>query len=128
MSADGDRPGTLATTRRTFLALLAAAVMPLPQVEPLQRRGPSQRLVGLAGLFRRFVDEATQQALAAGFTQQPARALSAWDPLTPGAWLRERGASPAAAELITLGYGTDFGSAASFLLHGLNSRGAAISY
>jgi monoamine oxidase len=87
-----------------------------------------ERALGLAGLFRRFVDAATQQALASGFPQQPVRALSAWDPLTPGAWLQARGASPAAAELITLGYGTDFGSAASFLLHGLNSRGSSISY
>jgi monoamine oxidase len=30
--------------------------------------------------------------------------------------------------LITLGFGTEFGSAASFLLHGLNSRGGTISY
>jgi len=98
-----------------------AAVWPLDLTE-------SERALGLAGLFRTFVDAATQQALAAGFAQQPVHALGAWDPLTPGAWLRGRGASPAAAELITLGYGTDFGSAASFLLHGLNSRGSSISY
>jgi monoamine oxidase len=39
-----------------------------------------------------------------------------------------KGASPAAADLITLGFGTDFGSAASFLLHGLNSAGSSRSY
>lgn len=87
-----------------------------------------ERQLGLAGLFRKYVDQATQEALAGGFWEQPVRALSTWDAFTPGAWLRSRGASPAAAALITLGFGTDFGSAASFLLHGLNSRGAAISY
>ena len=43
------------TTRREFLALMAAAAMPrLPQPERLQRRGPAQRVLvlgaGLAGL------------------------------------------------------------------------------
>jgi monoamine oxidase len=87
-----------------------------------------ERDLGLAGLFRTYVEAATQEALAAGFWQQPVRALSAWDALTPGAWLRSRGASPAATELMTLGFGVEFGSAASFLLHGLNSRGASGSY
>src|SRR5471032_2750408 len=86
-----------------------------------------ERTLGLAGLFRKFVDEAEEQALAAGYARQPVRALSAWDPYTARAWLRSRGASPAAAELITLGYGTEL-SAAAFLIHGLNSRGSAISY
>src|SRR5471032_999032 len=66
-----------------------------------------ERTLGLAGLFRKFVDEAEEQALAAGYARQPVRALSAWDPYTARAWLRSRGASPAAAELITLGYGTE---------------------
>jgi monoamine oxidase len=96
-------------------------------VWPLDLTADEQKL-GLAGLYRKYVDEATQQALAAGFPQQPINALSAWDRYTPGAWLRSRGASAGAAELITLGFGTEFGSAASFLLHGLNSRGSAISY
>jgi len=87
-----------------------------------------ERALGRTGLFRKYLDEATQQARAAGFPQQTVRALSALDPYTPGAWLRSRGASAGAADLITLGFGTDFGSAASFLLHGLNSQGAAISY
>lgn len=82
-----------------------------------------ERQLGLAGLFRKYVDEATREALAAGFWEQPVRALSAWDAFTPGAWLRSHGASPGATELITLGFGPEFGSAASFLLHGLNSRG-----
>jgi monoamine oxidase len=86
-----------------------------------------ERKLGRSGLFRKYLDEATQQARAAGFPQQTVRALSAFDPYTPGAWLRSRGASAGAADLITLGFGTDFGSAASFLLHGLNA-GGAISY
>ena len=98
-----------------------AAVWPLALTE-------EERKLGLAGLFRRYVDEASQQARDAGFAQQPVRAMSAWDALKPGEWLRSKGASPAAAELVTLGFGTEFGSAASFLLHGLNSRGSAISY
>src|SRR5437868_803167 len=121
-------------SRREFLELMAAAVM-MPaagQVERFERRAPSQRVVvlgaGLNALFKKYVDPATEEALAAGFPRQTVRALAAWDPLTPGAWLRSKGASPAAAELIALGYGTDFGSAASFLLHGLNSRGSTRSY
>jgi len=50
--------------------------------------------------------------------------LEPFDAQTPGAWLRSRGASPAAVELLTLGFGAEFGSAASYLLHGLNSRGS----
>src|SRR5262245_5916173 len=88
----------------------------------------AERQLGLAGLFRTYIDAANQEALAAGFWQQPVRALSTWDGLAPGAWLRSRGASAAATELMTLGFGVDFGSAASFLLHGLNSRGGTISY
>ena len=87
-----------------------------------------ERQLGYAGLFRKYVDEAVQQALAAGFAEQPVRALSAWDAYTPGAWLRSKGASPGASELLALGFGTEFGSAASFLLHSLNSRGSTISY
>jgi len=87
-----------------------------------------EKKLGRAGLFRKYVDEASQQARAAGFDQHPAQAMRAWDNLRPGAWLRSLGASPAAAELLTLGFGTDFGSAASFLLHGLNSQGGGISF
>src|SRR5436190_11201161 len=87
-----------------------------------------ERKLGLTGLFRKYIEDATQQALKAGFPQRAIVILRAWDSQTPGPWLRSLGASAAAAELMTLGFGTDFGSAASFLLHGLNSRGAAISY
>ena len=87
-----------------------------------------ERKLGLGGLFRKYIEEAIQQALAAGYDQRPIQALSTWDGQTPGAWLRSRGASAGATELMTLGFGTDFGSAASFLLHGLNSRGGTFSY
>jgi monoamine oxidase len=87
-----------------------------------------ERTLGLAGLNRKYLDEARQQAMAAGYAEQPVRALRAWDAYTPGAWLRSRGASPGAVELLTLGFGVEFGSAASFLLHSLNSRGSAVSY
>src|SRR5437899_12872606 len=54
MSEDAGPFETRVTTRRTFLTLMAAAVMPRPQVERLQRRGPAQRVIvvgaGLAGL------------------------------------------------------------------------------
>jgi monoamine oxidase len=98
-----------------------AAVWPFDLTE-------DERKLGLAGLFRKYIDEASQQARDAGYAQQPIRAMAAWDSFKPGAWLRARGASPGAAELVTLGFGTEFGSAASFLLHGLNSRGSSISY
>jgi monoamine oxidase len=87
-----------------------------------------ERALGRAGLFRKYVEAASTEAQAAGFPQQTVRALAPWDPHTPGAWLRSKGASAGAAEMMTLGFGVDFGSAASFLLHGLNSQGAAISY
>jgi len=50
-------------------------------------------------------------------------ALRAFDRDTPGAYLMARGASRGAAELLTSGFGMDFGSMASFLQHGLNRRG-----
>lgn len=87
-----------------------------------------ERTAGLSGLFRKYVDGAYQEALAAGYATDPVRAMAAWDPLKPGEWLRGRGASPAAAELMTLGFGADFGSAASYLLHNFNSRGGSFSY
>jgi monoamine oxidase len=87
-----------------------------------------ERKLGFGGLFAKYVGAAQQEAMAAGYAQQPVRAMSAWDPFTPGAWLKAKGASPAAAELVTLGFGTEFGSAASFLLHGLNSRGSTRSF
>jgi monoamine oxidase len=87
-----------------------------------------ERGLGLAGLSRKYIEAAGQQAAPAGFSQKTLEALAAWDSYTPGAWLRSRGASPGAIDLITLGFGAEFGSAASFLLHGLNSRGAPTNY
>ena len=69
-----------------------------------------------------------QEALAAGFAQRPVRAMNASDAQTPGAWLRGKGASAGAAELLSLGFGTEFGSAASFLLHRLNTLGSTGSF
>jgi monoamine oxidase len=120
-------PNTVPGSRALYFVRGQRIVPADAPVWPFDLTG-EERELGLAGLFRKYVDTANQEALTADFWQQPVRALSAWDGMTPGAWLRSRGASPAAIELITLGFGADFGSAASFLLHGLNSRGAAISY
>jgi len=86
-----------------------------------------ERRLGRLGLFRKYVEDAVAQ-VRAGFPQQTVRALEELDRQTPGAWLRSRGASPAAADLMTLGFGTDFGSAASFVLHSVNSRGSIQTY
>ena len=86
-----------------------------------------ERQLGQTGLFRKYIDQANERAQAGGFPDRTAQSLAYWDRYTPGAWLRAEGASQAAAELVSLGFGTDFGSAASFLLHGLNSRGAGPS-
>jgi len=81
-----------------------------------------ERRLGYAGLQQKYIEAAVQQAMAAGFSQQPVRVMTRWDARTPGAWLRSEGASPGAAELLALGFGAEFGSAASFLLHLLNSQ------
>src|SRR5262249_52424353 len=60
-----------------------------------------ERKLGLAGLFRKYLDEDIAR-VRADFPQQTVRALAELDRQTPGAWLRSRGASPAAADLITL--------------------------
>lgn len=86
-----------------------------------------ERALGLPGLFGKFVDPDIARART-DFPEHTVRALQELDRQTPGAWLRSRGASPAAAELIALGFGTDFGSAASFVLHSVNSRGSAQNY
>ena len=87
-----------------------------------------ERKLGLTGLFRKYIEEAVQQAATAGFADHPVSAMTPWDRDRPGAWLRSLGASAAAVDLMTLGFGADFGSAASFLLHRLNSRGSSASY
>jgi monoamine oxidase len=86
-----------------------------------------ERTLGLSGLVRKYLDEEIARARAE-FPQHIVRALGGLDRQTPGAWLRSRGASPAAADLITLGFGAEFGSAASFVLHSVNSRGATQNY
>src|SRR5262249_18307724 len=87
----------------------------------------AERTLGLQGLFRKYVDDDVAR-VQAEFPQRTVRAPAELDRHTPGAWLRARGASPAAADLITLGFGADFGSAASFVLHSVNSRGSSQNY
>jgi hypothetical protein len=86
-----------------------------------------ERKLGYAGLFRKYVDPDVARARA-GIPERIVAALGDLDRYTPGAWLRARGASAAAADVITLGFGTDFGSAASFVLHGVNTQGSAENY
>jgi monoamine oxidase len=118
-SIPGTRPFYFVRGQRVLPAD-AAAVWPYDLTD-------GERALGRAGLFKKYVEAASAEAQA-GFPQQTARALAPWDPYTPGAWLQSKGASAGAAQLMTLGFGADFGSAASFLLHGLNSQGAAVSY
>jgi monoamine oxidase len=81
-----------------------------------------------AGLRRKHIDAAVAEAQAAGGTANVVKAMSRWDKLTPGAWLRSDGASPEAVNLLTVGFGADFGSAASYLLHIVNSTGGTGSF
>ena len=78
-----------------------------------------------AGVRKKHIDAAVAAAQAAGGTADVVKAMSRWDKQTPGAWLRSEGASPEAAHLLTVGFGADFGSAASYLLHIVNSTGGA---
>jgi monoamine oxidase len=55
----------------------AAAVWPFDLTD-------EERRLGRSGLFSRYVDEPGQQAMAAGYAQQPVRALSAGGIRTPG--------------------------------------------
>jgi monoamine oxidase len=86
-----------------------------------------EKALGLPGLLKKYVEPDIVRA-GADFPQRIVRALGDLDRQTPGAWLRSQGASPAAADLIALGFGTDFGSAASFVLHSVNARGSARNY
>jgi monoamine oxidase len=86
-----------------------------------------ERKLGLSGLFEKYVNDDIVR-VRGDFPQHIVRALGELDRQTPGAWLRGRGASPAAADLMTLGFGADFGSAASFVLHSVNSRGSNQNY
>ena len=89
---------------------------------------PDERQLGMTGLARKYIEAALAEAQAAGYAEQPVRAMAAWDGMKPGAWLQGKGASRGAAELLTLGFGMEFGSAASYLLHRLNSMGGRGSY
>jgi len=116
-------PGT-----RAFYHVRGRRIIPDDQSAwPFDLTGEERR-GGIAALRRKYLDAAVQEALAAGFERQPVRALSSFDAQTPGAWLRSRGASAGAAELLALGFGTEFGSAASFLLHRLNTLGSTMSF
>jgi len=86
-----------------------------------------EKSLGLSGLFRKYVDDEIAR-VRAEFPGHTVRALAELDRQTPGAWLRARGASPAATDLMTLGFGAEFGSAASFVLHAVNSRGSSFNY
>ncbi len=87
-----------------------------------------ERQLGFAGLRQKYIDAAMQEALAAGYQKDPVSALRPFDSYTPAQWLRSRGASPAAAELLSLGFSNDAGSAASFLHHRLTTHGSTASY
>jgi len=93
-----------------------AAVWPFALTE-------EERRIGLAGLRQKYTEAAVQQALASGFWRQPMHKLGEWDAHKPGPWLRSLGASAGAVQLLSLGFGAEFGSVASFLLHRLNSMG-----
>ncbi|MEO8369887.1 MAG: FAD-dependent oxidoreductase [Candidatus Solibacter sp.] len=82
----------------------------------------------MTGLAKKYIDTAVAEAQAAGYADHPVRAMAAWDAIKPGAWLQSKGASHGAAELLRLGFGMEFGSAASYLLHRLNSMGGRGSY
>ncbi|HJZ97650.1 MAG TPA: NAD(P)/FAD-dependent oxidoreductase [Candidatus Solibacter sp.] len=82
-----------------------------------------ERTLGYTGLVKKYLEAASEEAVAAGYDRDPIPALLPFDKQTPGQWLQSRGASRAAAELLSSGFGADFGSMASFLHHGLNRRG-----
>lgn len=113
---------------RSLYHVRGKRILPSASVDWPFELSEEERRMGMAGLRRKYLDPANQQAIDAGFDRDPVRALAAFDKYTPGAWLRSLGASPAAAELLTLGFGAEFGSAASYLTHGLNSRGSTAYY
>ncbi len=85
----------------------------------------AERELGLAGLRRRYIEPVIAAAQAADWSAHVGTALAAVDPHTPGAYFRSQGASRGAAELLSLGFGAEFGSAASFFLHMINSPGGS---
>jgi monoamine oxidase len=119
-------PNRTVGTRLLYYVRGARVVNDAGAAWPLALTSEEKRL-GLSGLFRQYVDEEIAR-VRGEFPEHTVRALTELDRQTPGAWLRSRGASPAAADLITLGFGSDFGSAASFVLHAVNSRGSIQNY
>lgn len=73
---------------------------------PAEERG-----AGLAGLRRRYVAEVIPEIGNAGIPDAPPASLRRFDRVTYLEFLRERGASPAAIELLTLGASEDEASA-----------------
>ena len=89
---------------------------------------PAERDLGIAGLRKKYIEAAMREALDAGYAKDPVSALLPLNNLTPAEWLRSRGASPGAAELLSLGFKNDAGSAASFLHHKLTTYGTTASF
>jgi monoamine oxidase len=77
----------------------------------------------LAAWRKRYIDAAVAEAQREGGTASVVKAMSRWDAQTPGTWLRSAGASAEAVDLLTAGFGGETGSAASYLLHVVNSTG-----
>jgi monoamine oxidase len=113
-------PNAIAGTR-SFYHVKGRRIFTTPDAEWPYALTPAERQLGITGLRKKYITAAMDEALAAGYARDPIRVMKNWDAQTPGEWLRSKGASPAAAELLAIGFGVDFGSAASFLLHGLNS-------
>jgi monoamine oxidase len=110
------------TAMRAFSHVKGRRIVPdANTVWPFEFTEEEKRL-GAAGLRKKYFDPVIEEAQAAGWSTNPAKALASLDPHTAGTWLRSRGASPAAAEYLTLGFGTESGSAA-FVLHALHTRG-----
>jgi monoamine oxidase len=116
------------TTRREFLVYLAglAASPALAQVERLERRGPAQRVIvlgaGLAGMCAAYElqNQGHTVSVLEAQMRPGGRVRTLREPFAPGLYV--------ATELLTLGYPTELGSAASFLLHRLNSMGGTMGY
>jgi monoamine oxidase len=103
------RPSGLADTyhvrgRRLVPRLSAEPEWPVPLTA-------EERAVGLAGIRRRYITAAMQELGDTGIPDAPPVSLRQFDRVTFLEFLRQRGASPAAIELLTLGAGEDEASA-----------------
>jgi monoamine oxidase len=90
-----------------------------------RRFAPADAPYDLAAWRKRYIDAAVSSAQAAGGTANVVNAMSRWDKQTPGEWLRSEGASPETIEALTMGFGANTASAASYLLHIVNSTGGS---